>query len=63
MIGSREADGAERLDEPFYRHLMGRVFNLLVQAVLVPGIRDTQCGFKVLSPAGRPGDLPEPSPV
>ena len=46
VIGSREADGAERLDEPFYRHLMGRVFNLLVQAMLVPGIRDTQCGFK-----------------
>ncbi len=46
VIGSREADGAKRLDEPFYRHLMGRVFNLLVQAVLVPGIKDTQCGFK-----------------
>lgn len=54
VIGSREADGARRLDEPFYRHLMGRVFNLLVQAVLVPGIRDTQCGFKCFRrPAAR----------
>jgi hypothetical protein len=25
---------------------MGRVFNMLVQAVAVPGINDTQCGFK-----------------
>ncbi len=46
VIGSREAKGAKRLDEPYYRHLMGRVFNLLVQAMLVPGIKDTQCGFK-----------------
>lgn len=54
VIGSREADGAKRLDEPFYRHLMGRVFNLLVQAMLVPGIKDTQCGFKCFRrPAAR----------
>ena len=45
-VGSREAVGARRYDEPPYRHLMGRIFNLLVQAVAVPGIRDTQCGFK-----------------
>ena len=27
---------------------MGRVFNWLVQVVALPGIQDTQCGFKVL---------------
>jgi dolichyl-phosphate beta-glucosyltransferase len=45
-IASREAPGAVRYDEPFYRHLMGRVFNFLVRVMAVPGIQDTQCGFK-----------------
>lgn len=47
-IGSREAPGAHRYDEPLHRHLMGRVFNALVQLLLLPGIQDTQCGFKCL---------------
>jgi dolichyl-phosphate beta-glucosyltransferase len=34
--------------QPAYRDLMGRTFNLLVRALLVPDIRDTQCGFKLL---------------
>ncbi len=46
-IGSREGAGARRLGEPEYRHLMGRAFNLLVRALLLPGIHDTQCGFKL----------------
>ncbi|MCL4534400.1 MAG: glycosyltransferase family 2 protein [Bacteroidetes bacterium] len=45
-IGSREVAGASRLDEPWHRHLMGRIFNLLVQLVAVGGFQDTQCGFK-----------------
>ena len=45
-IASREAPGARRFNEPWYRHLMGRVFNLLVRWLAVPGIQDTQCGFK-----------------
>lgn len=47
-IGSREAIGARRYAEPLHRHLMGRVFNTLVQILLLPGIQDTQCGFKCL---------------
>ena len=47
-IASREVTGAGRYNEPWYRHLMGRVFNLLVRALAVPGIQDTQCGFKCL---------------
>lgn len=49
VIGSREAMGARRDSEPFYRHLMGRVFNLVVQIFTVPGLLDTQCGFKLFS--------------
>ena len=46
VIGSREAEGARRFDEPVLRHVMGRVFNWSVKAIAVPGIQDTQCGFK-----------------
>lgn len=49
IIGSREMVGAEREKEPFHRHLMGRGFNLLVQVLALPGILDTQCGFKLFS--------------
>lgn len=45
-IGSREGKGAVRFNEPFYRHLMGRVFNGIVKLLAVPGFEDTQCGFK-----------------
>ena len=46
VIGSREGSGAKRIHEPFYRHMMGRVFNLVVRLLTVKGIDDTQCGFK-----------------
>ncbi|MBX3000278.1 MAG: glycosyltransferase family 2 protein [Caldilineaceae bacterium] len=45
-IASREIAGAVRYGEPFYRHLMGRVFNFVVRTLIIPGIEDTQCGFK-----------------
>jgi dolichyl-phosphate beta-glucosyltransferase len=35
------------VSQPVYRVLMGKAFNLIVQAVLLPGIWDTQCGFKL----------------
>lgn len=46
-IASREVAGARRVGEPQYRHLMGRVFNLIVRVLAIPKIQDTQCGFKV----------------
>lgn len=46
-IASREGIGATRQNEPFYRHLMGRVFNRLVKIVLGLEFEDTQCGFKL----------------
>ena len=35
--------------EPWYRELLGRTGNILIQIVAVPGIWDTQCGFKLFS--------------
>ena len=45
-VGSREAPGAVRYEEPGRRHLMGRVFNAFTRQLAAPGIADTQCGFK-----------------
>jgi dolichyl-phosphate beta-glucosyltransferase len=45
-IASREARGAVRFNEPPFRHITGRVFNTLVRWVALPGLLDTQCGFK-----------------
>lgn len=45
-IGSREAPGAIRYNEPSYRHLGGRAINFLIQTLILSGLNDTQCGFK-----------------
>lgn len=45
-IASREAPGAVRIGEPAYRHVVGRIYNTLIRVLAVPGIQDTQCGFK-----------------
>lgn len=47
VIASREGLGAKREGEPIYRHVMGRVFNLVVQTLALKGIQDSQCGFKL----------------
>ena len=46
-IASREGLGASRIGEPYYRHLMGRIFNLFIRIIAISGIDDTQCGFKL----------------
>jgi dolichyl-phosphate beta-glucosyltransferase len=47
-IGSRSIKGSRiEVPQPAYRMMMGKVFNLIVQLVLLPGIWDTQCGFKL----------------
>jgi dolichyl-phosphate beta-glucosyltransferase len=47
VVGSRAVDRSQvEVHQPFYREAMGRIFNLIVQVLAVPGIRDTQCGFK-----------------
>ena len=45
-IASREAPGAVRHGEPYYRHLVGRIYNGLIRSLALPGLQDTQCGFK-----------------
>jgi dolichyl-phosphate beta-glucosyltransferase len=47
-IGSRAVAGARiEVHQPAYREATGRLFNRLVQALLLPGLHDTQCGFKL----------------
>jgi len=46
-IGSREIMGSKREQEPWYRHVMGKGFNFLVQLIAIRNIHDTQCGFKL----------------
>jgi dolichyl-phosphate beta-glucosyltransferase len=49
-IGSRAVPGARiEIRQPAYREAMGRVFNGLVQVLLLPGLHDTQCGFKLFT--------------
>lgn len=45
-IASREAPGAVRYNEPEYRHLGGRAVNMMIRLFALPGLHDTQCGFK-----------------
>lgn len=46
-IGSRGLKESDiKIHQPFYRELMGKFFNFLVQTLLIKGIKDTQCGFK-----------------
>lgn len=47
IIGSREGPDAQRVGEPEYRHLMGRVLNFIVKLTAVHQFEDTQCGFKM----------------
>lgn len=47
-IGSRPLRRSQLLvHQPWYREMLGRGFNQAVQILAVPGIEDTQCGFKV----------------
>lgn len=45
-IASREARESVRYNEPSYRHWGGRGINFLIQMLILPGLNDTQCGFK-----------------
>jgi len=47
-IGSRPLkDSKLEVHQPWYREMLGRASNLLIQLLGVRGIKDTQCGFKL----------------
>ncbi|MDQ2687730.1 MAG: glycosyltransferase family 2 protein [Armatimonadota bacterium] len=49
-IGSRPLRESHLMvHQPWYREMLGRSFNKVVQALAVPGISDTQCGFKIFT--------------
>jgi dolichyl-phosphate beta-glucosyltransferase len=49
-IGSRYAEGAKTdVKQPFYRVMWSRLCNRVIQKSLVPGVSDTQCGFKAFT--------------
>ncbi|MCP4358880.1 MAG: glycosyltransferase family 2 protein [Chloroflexi bacterium] len=46
---SKDVDGAtQATPQPFHKRLMGNAGNLFIQVLAVPGIWDTQCGFKAI---------------
>lgn len=49
IIATREGPGAQRVGEPEYRHLIGRINNMIIKLTAVRGFEDTQCGFKMFS--------------
>jgi len=53
VIGSRDSKDAagakQAVSQPFYKRLLGNFGNLLIQLLAVPGIWDTQCGFKAFT--------------
>ena len=52
VIGSRAlADGQSMVKAKAYRKWIGNVFNFLVSRLLIKGIKDTQCGFKMFRKA------------
>ncbi|HEY6547288.1 MAG TPA: dolichyl-phosphate beta-glucosyltransferase [Vicinamibacteria bacterium] len=49
-IGSRAVPGSSVLvRQGAFREAMGRLFNLAVRVLLLPDLRDTQCGFKLFT--------------
>ncbi|MEM6456911.1 MAG: dolichyl-phosphate beta-glucosyltransferase [Acidobacteriota bacterium] len=49
VLGSRAvADAKVVVRQPRYREFMGKVFNVFVQLLATRGLRDTQCGFKLI---------------
>ncbi|MGC4045940.1 MAG: glycosyltransferase family 2 protein [Armatimonas sp.] len=52
VFGSRDMPDSQLVKhQPGLRELSGRMFNKVVQALAVPGVVDTQCGFKIFTRA------------
>jgi dolichyl-phosphate beta-glucosyltransferase len=49
-IASRDAPGSDiQVHQPRWREFMGRSYNRILRLLVLPGIRDTQCGFKLFT--------------
>ena len=47
VIGSRAlSDSIVEVSQPWYRKIMGKIFNFLIRTFILKGFKDTQCGFK-----------------
>lgn len=50
VIASRDLDNSHvRISQPWYREKMGKIFNIFVRLFVIPGFKDTQCGFKLFN--------------
>jgi dolichyl-phosphate beta-glucosyltransferase len=50
VIASRDVEGAQLIPaQAWYRRIAGDIGNFIIRILLLPGIFDTQCGFKVFS--------------
>lgn len=50
VIGSRDIPGAKMIPpQPWYKRLGGDIGNIIIQILLLPGMWDTQCGFKAFT--------------
>lgn len=48
-IASRAGDAQIEVHQDVRRELMGKTYNVLLRILVLPGIRDSQCGFKVFT--------------
>ncbi len=50
VIGSRDIKGAKLVPpQPWHKRLAGDIGNLIIQILLLPGMWDSQCGFKAFT--------------
>ncbi len=50
VFGSRGVPGAKlKPPQPWYRQIFGHIGNWIIQLVVLPGVHDSQCGFKCFS--------------
>jgi len=49
IIASRAVKGSQVKPQVWFKALAGKIGNKLIQLLAVPGIKDTQCGFKLFT--------------
>jgi dolichyl-phosphate beta-glucosyltransferase len=60
VIGSRKIGGTDvQRERSMFRNLVGSIFYRITNLLAVPGIEDTQCGFKLFSRAAARRIFPE----